>query len=81
MAHIDRIKIGDSTYNLVPEIGSGLQLGTSLDNSHVIYVNVGKAASDDPAMPETGMSITPLGFVVETEKFRKYIKALGFKCE
>lgn len=79
MTGINKIRIGESEYHIVPEIGKGLQLGTQLDNGHIIYVNIGEAKSDNPELPETGISITPLGFSINSTKFTAFLKALGFK--
>ena len=79
MASINRIKSGDTVYDLVPQIGAGLQFGTSLTNENTVYINIGKARSDNASLPETGMSITPEGFIIDSAKFTAYLKALGFK--
>lgn len=79
MARINRIKIGDTLYDITPQIGTGLQFGTGLTNPNVVYVNIGDATCNNKQMPETGMSITPLGFIIDYEKFTAFLKALGFK--
>jgi hypothetical protein len=81
MAQINKIMVGGTIYNIVPETGTGLQLGTSVNNSHVIYVNLGNATCSDMTLPEPGISITPEGFNVNAGKFKAFVKALGFKEE
>lgn len=79
MGKINRIKIGDTLYDITPEIGKGLQFGTQLENANTVYVNIGKASCDKTSMPETGISITPEGFIINCTKFTEFLKALGFK--
>lgn len=81
MSRINKIKIGEDIYDITPQIGTGLQFGTGLTNSNVVYVNVGDAQSNDASLPETGISITPKGFWIDPGKFSEYLKALGFKTE
>ena len=79
MGAINKIKIGDTIYEITPQIGTGLQFGTSLNNPNTIYVNIGDAKSDKEALPEPGISITPAGFTINSAKFTAFLKALGFK--
>ncbi len=82
MANINKIRIGDNTLHIVPEIGTGLELGTGSNNGHIIYVNLGDAiVSGSKPVSETGMSITTRGFVIEIDKFSNFLKSLGFKTE
>ena len=52
MGKINRIKIGDTLYDITPEIGKGLQFGTQLENANTVYVNIGKASCDKTSMPK-----------------------------
>ena len=79
MASINKIRIGDSTYDITPQIGTGLQFGTGLYNGSMVYVNIGEAKCNNESLPETGISITPIGFVIDSTKFTAFLKALGFK--
>lgn len=79
MGRIEKIKIGDAVYDITPQIGTGLQFGTQIENANIVYVNIGKAKCSNNLLPETGISITPQGFIIESEKFTEFLKALGFK--
>lgn len=79
MGAINKIKIGEDVYDITPQIGTGLQFGTSLNNANTVYVNIGDAKSDNTSSPETGISITPAGFTINNAKFTAFLKALGFK--
>lgn len=81
MASINKIRIGDTTYDIMPKLGYGLQFGTEIETSDKIFVNIGKATADDDSLPETGISITNLGFSINRNKFTNFLKALGFKTE
>lgn len=81
MSAINKIRIGEETHDIVPQIGTGLQFGTGLKNGNIIYVNIGEAQCTRTGMPATGMSITPIGFVIDIDKFTYFLKSLGFKTE
>lgn len=81
MGIINKIRIGEDTYDITPQIGTGLQFGTGLSNTSIVYVNIGEAKSDLASAPETGISITPRGFWIESAKFTEFLKALGFRTE
>lgn len=82
MLHINKIKIGNDVYNIVPELGGGLQLGTTASNSHKLYVNIGTAAlSDNTSIDNPGLYINTEGFVIDCAKFTAFLEALGFKRE
>ena len=81
MATINKIKIGDSIYDITPQIGTGLQFGTGLANANIVYVNIGEAKSEKASLPDSGISITPAGFLINSTKFTEFLKALGFKTE
>ena len=81
MAAINKIKIGEITYDIIPQIGTGLQFGTQIDNCNIVYVNIGEAKSDNNSLQGSGISITPTGFIIDTTKFTAFLKALGFKTE
>lgn len=78
MGAINKIRIGDTVYEITPQIGTGLQFGTSLNNKNTVYVNIGEAKSDSALLPETGISITTAGFIINSTKFTTFLKALGF---
>lgn len=78
MGAINKIRIGDTVYEITPQIGTGLQFGTSLNNKNTVYVNIGEAKSDSALLPETGISITTAGFIINSTKFTAFLKALGF---
>ena len=42
-------------------------------------MNIGEAKCNNESLPETGISITPIGFVIDSTKFTAFLKALGFK--
>ena len=79
MSGIKKIRVGEGVFNITPEIGKGLQFGTGIDNSHVIYVNIGEAVADNAALPSPGLKINHLGFTVDSQKFKAFLEALGFK--
>ena len=81
MSAINKIRIGEETHDIVPQIGIGLQFGTGLTNANTIYVNIGEAKCSRTDIPATGMSITPIGFVIDGDKFTNFLKSLGFKTE
>jgi hypothetical protein len=82
MLSINKIKIGDEMYNIIPELGDGLQLGTGLTNKHIIYLNIGTAKlGANPPVEDCGVCIDTLGFRIDPVKFKAFIKALGFKEE
>lgn len=81
MAGINKIRIGEEEYYITPEIGSGLQFGTDIENSHMIYINIGEAKSNIPSLPPTGLYIDHLGFQIDCGKFKAFLIALGFKTE
>lgn len=81
MAAINKIKIGENTYDIIPQIGTGLQFGTQIDNCNIVYVNIGEAKSDVVSLPECGISITTAGFIINSAKFTIFLKSLGFKTE
>lgn len=81
MAAINKIKIGENTYDIIPQIGTGLQFGTGVSNGNIIYVNIGEAKSDVVSLPECGISITTAGFIINSAKFTIFLKSLGFKTE
>ena len=53
--------------------------GKNLQEVHKLYINIGDAKADKPSLPSPGMKIDHLGFVVESEKFKEFLVALGFK--
>lgn len=79
MTGINKIRIGESEFNIMPSLGSGLQFGTNIDNAHKLYINIGDAKADKTSLPSPGMKIDHMGFVVESEKFKEFLVALGFK--
>ena len=82
MLSINKIKIGDEIYNIIPELGKGLQLGTGLTNGHIIYLNLGTATlGSNPPVEDCGVCIDHWGFRIDPAKFRNFIKELGFKTE
>ena len=81
MSVINKIKIGENEYNITPSIGEGLQFGTDLENSHVVYINIGKAKSDNGSLPEPGLTIDHMGFRIECDKLKAFLTAMGFKSE
>lgn len=81
MIGINKIRIGEGEFNITPSLGTGLQFGTSVDNAHVVYVNIGEAKPDNASLPSTGLNIDHLGFVVDSKKFKAFLVALGFKTE
>lgn len=82
MLQINKIKIGNSVYNILPELGNGLQLGTGITNGHMICLNIGTATlGANPPVEDCGVSIDTLGFRIDPVKFKAFIKALGFKSE
>lgn len=80
MLHINKIKIGNSVYNIVPELGGGLQLGTTASNAHKLYVNIGTATfTSNISIDDPGLYINTRGFVIDTGKFTAFLETLGFK--
>lgn len=79
MANINKIRIGDTIYDITPEIGKGLQFGTSLDNLNKLYVTLGTAVTDKTN--DTGIGIKDGNFMIDTVKFTAFLKELGFKTE
>ncbi len=79
MTGINKIRIGESEFYITPSLGTGFQFGTSIDNAHKLYINIGEAKADKASLPLPGMKIDHLGFVVESAKFKEFLVALGFK--
>ena len=81
MASINKIRIGDEIYDITPELGNGLQFGTSLSNQNKLYVTLGTAEANNNIVSDTGIYITEGNFRIDTTKFTNFLKALGFKTE
>ncbi len=82
MGFINKIRIGEETHNIVPEIGTGLQLGTGTTNGHIIYLNIGTASiGANPPVGDCGVCIDTTGFHIDIAKFKAFLIALGFKTE
>lgn len=81
MASINKIRIGDDTYDIIPEVGKGLQFGTSLSNQNRLYVTLGTATASNGIVNDTGINVKEGNFTIDTAKFTTFLKALGFKTE
>jgi hypothetical protein len=79
MTRINRIRIGETTYGLAPEIGKGLQFGTSVEDKDKLFVTLGTATAN--GIENTGISIKEGDFIIDTELFTAFLKGLGFKTE
>ena len=79
MTRISRIKIGDITYGIAPEIGKGLEYGTSVEDKDKLFVTLDTATTN--GIENTGISIKKGDFVIDTEQFTAFLKRLGFKTE
>ena len=79
MIGINKIKIGDDVFNIPPSLGTGLQFGTSIENAHMVYINIGEAKADSLSLPSPGLKIDHLGFVIDCKKFKEFLLAMGFK--
>ena len=81
MAVINKIRIGDETYNITPEFGKGLEFGTSLATQDKLYVSLGTAKASDNIVDDTGLTVNGGTFTIDTVKFTAFLEALGFKRE
>ena len=81
MAKINRIRIGDEIYDIIPEIGKGLEFGTNPPNLNKIYVTLGTAKAGANGSTDTGICVKEGEFTIDTGKFTAFLNGLGFKNE